>query len=244
MESPQNRVLIVDDDAVTRKVLSAQLGRLNLHCELASGGRECLSMLGQGFGLILLDCNMPDWDGFTTCLELRRAGYLGPIIGLSADQGDAIRERCLAAGMSDYRSKPLQSRELQSALEQHIQWSMSPQVEESFGRHPLERVRSLAQASGNPGLQEKLVSSFLKSTEEALARLEVALEGNDSDEALAVTHRMKGSAGTFGAFDFGDLAGEAERQLRGRGLEAAAPSLRDLLQAWPTLRAQIRPTDL
>jgi two-component system sensor histidine kinase/response regulator len=245
VETPLARVLIIDDDAVIRKVVSAQLSRLGVASEAVSGGREGLSRLAQGFELILLDCNMPDWDGYRTATELRMAGFRGTIIGLTADDRPGIRESCIEAGMNEFRLKPLQISDLQKALEKHLHLTgPSPDLGDESApprapAHPLDRVRALAEASGKPALVERLVTSFVNATEESLARLRQAVESDDLTEALAVTHRLRGSAGSFGAVQLWEQATQAEDQLRQFGAQASSDSVQALLRTWAALKEQL-----
>ncbi len=115
------RVLVVEDNAMNSAVIQRQLERLGLHPELAAHGEEALAKEGP-FDIVLMDCEMPQMDGYEASAELRRRlGDRGPvIIAMTAHclQGD--RERCLEASMNDYLSKPVKTEQLREMLER---WS-------------------------------------------------------------------------------------------------------------------------
>lgn len=115
---PDLRVLVVEDNAMNSAVIQRQLERLGLHPELASHGAEALTKEGP-FDIVLMDCEMPQMDGYEACAEIRRRlGENGPIIiAMTAHALQGDRERCLQAGMNDYLSKPVKTEQLREMLE-------------------------------------------------------------------------------------------------------------------------------
>jgi len=113
-------VLVVEDNAVNQKVILRMLSRLGHHYALAQDGMEALDLLAaQTFDAILMDCQMPGMDGFDTTRIIRQMeGPIStiPVIAVTANAMQGDRERCLAAGMSAYISKPLHLAELREAL--------------------------------------------------------------------------------------------------------------------------------
>jgi signal transduction histidine kinase/CheY-like chemotaxis protein len=120
------RVLIVEDNHINQVVLKTMLQRLNIKNDTADHGRKALSILqqananGEGFDLILMDCQMPVMDGFEATQSIRNSGepYADiPIIAVTANALSSDRERCLKAGMNDYLSKPFQLDDIRSKLQ-------------------------------------------------------------------------------------------------------------------------------
>jgi two-component system, sensor histidine kinase and response regulator len=115
-------ILLVDDNPVNQKLGERQLSRLGLRTTQAFNGIEALAQLrAQHFDAVLMDCQMPEMDGYEATRELRSAssGVLNPRIPVVAVTANALsgdRERCLAAGMNDYLSKPLDPRQLAAML--------------------------------------------------------------------------------------------------------------------------------
>jgi two-component system, sensor histidine kinase len=137
------RVLVVDDNPVNQLVAQRALERLGYAVEVASGGQQALEKLQpdgrhhSNFNAILLDCQMPDMDGYATAAAIRRrenSALRVPIIALTANSSEEDREKCLAYGMDDYLGKPLQIAALAKALER---WVVTPPGSISAGHASL-----------------------------------------------------------------------------------------------------------
>jgi PAS domain S-box-containing protein len=117
------RILLVEDNAVNQKVALAMLRRLGHEADAVGDGFEALASLAQiPYDLVLMDCQMPDMDGFAATREWRRiepGGSRLPIVALTASAMEGDRERCLAAGMDGYITKPVTSRHLAEAIERY-----------------------------------------------------------------------------------------------------------------------------
>jgi signal transduction histidine kinase/CheY-like chemotaxis protein len=121
---PQRRpeqctVLIVEDNAINQLVTRGMLLKLGYRVRTADNGAEALEMLrGEPIDAVLLDCQMPVMDGFATCRALRHLPGCAelPVLAITAHSHSGDRERCLAAGMSDYLAKPVKFLELQTLL--------------------------------------------------------------------------------------------------------------------------------
>jgi len=120
---PALRILVAEDNPVNRKLLQHLLGRLGCKAEFAGNGVECLHQLSQGdFDVVLMDCQMPEMNGYDATQRVR-AGEAGEakkgirIIALTAHAMAGDREKCLAAGMDDYLTKPIPPAQLKAALE-------------------------------------------------------------------------------------------------------------------------------
>jgi signal transduction histidine kinase/CheY-like chemotaxis protein len=117
-------VLVVEDNAVNRKVVVTMLKKLGCRADVAGNGREALAALDQGsYRLVLMDCQMPEMDGFeaTRRIRARQGGSARiPIVALTANAMEGDRNRCLEAGMDDYLAKPIQMEALKAALEAWI----------------------------------------------------------------------------------------------------------------------------
>ena len=121
--SDRLRILLVEDNAVNQKVALAMLRKLGHEADAVGDGFEALASLSQiPYDLVLMDCQMPDMDGFAATREWRRRESEGsrlPIVALTASAMEGDRERCLAAGMDGYITKPVTARHLAEAIERH-----------------------------------------------------------------------------------------------------------------------------
>ena len=117
----KHRILLAEDNAISQVVVSEQLASLGLSVVVASTGREVLELLErQSFDLVLMDCQMPELDGYEATRRIRQqeigAQHL-PIVALTAHAMAGDREKCLAAGMDDYMAKPFSEEDLGAILE-------------------------------------------------------------------------------------------------------------------------------
>jgi two-component system sensor histidine kinase/response regulator len=139
------RILLVEDNEVNRMVASHLLAGAGLVCDFASDGRKAVeAALKTPYDLVLMDCQMPEMDGFDATRVIRReeagAGLPGrkarlPIIALTANALKGDREHCLEAGMDDYLSKPLRPDELLRLIGEHL--SRTPRAHASASSPPL-----------------------------------------------------------------------------------------------------------
>jgi PAS domain S-box-containing protein len=119
------RVLVVEDNVINQKVVVRMLERQGYRADVATNGAEALAALARTrYDLVLMDCHMPELDGFETTRTIRATEGIGgrrlPIIALTADAMPGDRERCLAAGMDDYLPKPLKLADLSAMLERWL----------------------------------------------------------------------------------------------------------------------------
>jgi CheY-like chemotaxis protein len=121
--SPGPVILAVDDNPVGLTVLRHALHRLGMQVECATSGLKALEAAARRqYDMVLMDLQMPEMDGLTAAIELRKvAGYEStPILALTANISDEVREECRAHGMQAYLSKPVESSELLAVLTKHL----------------------------------------------------------------------------------------------------------------------------
>ncbi len=120
---------------MNQKVAARMLEKLGMRPDLAADGREAVEMFGLlPYDLILMDCQMPEMDGYDATREIRRREGLNhhvPIVAMTAEVLAGCRERCLAAGMNDYITKPVKMEFLFEAL---LKWIPTKRAPEVLGR--------------------------------------------------------------------------------------------------------------
>jgi CheY-like chemotaxis protein len=111
------RILLAEDNQVNQMVAVKMLERLGASVSTCDDGVKTLDALGKGsFDLVLLDCQMPEMDGYQVAREIRRRGLEIPVVAMTANAMEGDRSRCLDAGMDDYLSKPVRAAELLKAI--------------------------------------------------------------------------------------------------------------------------------
>ncbi len=208
------RVLAVEDNPVNQEVVSRLLQRLGCAVELADNGAVALERLAdERFDVVLMDCEMPVMDGLTATRELRARETDGEhqvVVALTAHAIPAERERCLAAGMDDYLSKPVRSPALCAALEQWWRGGASAAADE---REPALDPGVLDGLRDALGDIDVVVVAALEDLLPRVASLAAAVELGDVEQVRMIAHQLAGSVSNFGALR---LTEEARR------LEAAA----------------------
>ncbi|HEX4749710.1 MAG TPA: response regulator [Bryobacteraceae bacterium] len=118
------QILLVEDNSINQKVAQLMVRDLGYSVEVANNGLEAISRFAlQNYDLVLMDCLMPEMDGFEATRRIRASGSVGlrtPIIAMTANAFAQDRHECLAAGMTDYLSKPVRQQELKEKLEQWL----------------------------------------------------------------------------------------------------------------------------
>jgi PAS domain S-box-containing protein len=235
------RILVVEDNAINRKVATGYLERFGLQSHAVGSGEEALTALEEAsFDIILMDIRMPGMDGFDTTLRIVELyGSRAPaIVGLTADVSPGIRERCIEVGMLDYLPKPITEARLRAALRQHIplqpgqdQPAPRPLDEAALDPSRIEKLIELGQLSGNQSLVHEVVDHFIDSVFDSVDSLWSAAAHGDHEALSATAHSLKGSAWNLGAVDVGKLAGELEAMGETQNIGEAAPTLNALLGA-------------
>ncbi len=222
-------ILVAEDNELSAQVLEQALVRQGHRVRLASNGREALTLAEQGgFDLLLLDVHMPELDGFQVVQavrerELTAGGHL-PIIALTARSRKEDRERCLAAGMDDFQTKPIRPADLLAAIDRVLQTHSS----RPYRRRDLfDAAVLLAGCGGDPNVLGKMCQTLTARVPEHLAALRDALRDQDAPRLREAAHKCCGMLSEFSTAT-GDLAGSLEELAAGTQLEKAAPLLEQL----------------
>ncbi len=129
------RILLVEDNPATQKLISILLEQMGFDLKVVDNGRAAVEFLDEEVvDLVLMDCQMPQMDGFEATIHLRAKGIETPVVALTAYARAEDEEQCLAAGMNDYLSKPFRQREMQAMLQKWLPskpQSVSPHTENS-----------------------------------------------------------------------------------------------------------------
>jgi two-component system sensor histidine kinase/response regulator len=214
----QTRILVAEDNLVNQKVALIQLQNLGYAADLVVNGREAVEALTKvPYPIVLMDCQMPEMDGYEATAEIRRReeglSSRTVIIAMTAHALEGEREKCLDAGMDDYLSKPVKLDVLCRKLEQWIKPKGDPSSCEGSGEanvvldqgklsavdlSVLAGLREIQQP-GKPDLVTELIDLFLEDTAVQLKVLREAVSQNNTMEVRRVAHLLKGSSANIGA---------------------------------------------
>lgn len=217
------RVLVAEDNAVNQQVAAAMLGALGVNCDIADNGRLAVERVSkEAFDMVLMDCQMPEMDGFEATTQIRarqRDGRLHgilPIVALTANVVEGDRERCLAAGMDDYLSKPFSLEKLADTLRRWLPVATParttavaspvptpaetapPDSDEPLNPRALNTIRQL------PGpnaalLVAKVIDAYRVDAPQRLEQMRRAANDGDADALRKSAHAMKSSSANIGA---------------------------------------------
>ena len=213
------RVLVVDDNRTNQVVATGMLVMSGCLCEFVGNGWEAIEAVQRSrFDLILMDCNMPQMDGYEVTAHIRNfeepEGRHTPIVAMTANTQAGDVEKCLAAGMDDYLAKPITLIELRHKLERWLIRIPPDNATEAVttGREysPLDRAvfDKLREILG-PALQEA-VTPYLEDTPAYLDQLDNAVSQKDAETVQALAHTIKGSSSNLGVTNVAQLAKEVE----------------------------------
>jgi signal transduction histidine kinase/CheY-like chemotaxis protein/HPt (histidine-containing phosphotransfer) domain-containing protein len=208
------RVLLAEDNATNQKIGVLMLEKLGCRVDVAANGLEALEMLALApYDIVFMDCQMPELDGYEATAEIRRRERGGavrmPIVAMTANAMAGDRERCLAAGMDDYVSKPVKPAALEAALRRCLPASVGTSALEAGA---LAEFVDLA--GGDTALLAELVETFLTDADERLVAMRAATAAGDRETLGKTAHTLKGSSSSIGARDLAALAGKLEADAR------------------------------
>jgi len=238
------RILVVEDNRTNQVVAEGMLQMLGCKCRIAPEGHAAVEAWRDAdWDMILMDCNMPEMDGFEATAMIRSAEPAGPrvpIVAMTANTQSSDIDKCHAAGMDDHLCKPLTLETLAACLERHLQWQVpedaAPPAAEK-GSAPLDAavLERLREALG-PTLGEA-IRPFVEDMPSYVARLEHAVASSDAAVLRQTAHAIKGAAGNLGAGNLAAVAREMEVHAEAGALAEAG----DLLVSLRTEYALVEP---
>ena len=252
------RVLLVEDSLVNQEVALGMLEVLGVTAEAVDNGLAAVEQAGlKKFDVLLMDCQMPGMDGYEATRHIRAAELAAgqpaiPIVALTANALQGDREKCLAAGMTDFVSKPFTLDQLQKALDRvrqalaalqagspSLAADVIPAAAEPMSFDPpalpVLDATQLAEvaALGRPGLVERMAQLFLEHSRQPLADADAAVAGGDLAGAENALHALRSSASSLGGKQLAERAGDAEQAARAGDLAAVR-------RQWPGVSAAHR----
>jgi len=186
------KILIVDDNETNRLVASTVLLGYGAQVLNAEDGDMALEMVKEdAYDIILMDIQMPILDGYETTRMLRQKGYLGTIIALTASVVAGEKERCIAAGMDDYLTKPINEELLIDVINSWIKEKPLDIPEPEFTQplYSLEGLRIISK--GREDFVTKMIELFCGQVPDALTNLNASFQENDLPQVSKLAHKLK-----------------------------------------------------
>ncbi|PWB58864.1 MAG: hypothetical protein C3F18_01680 [Nitrosomonadales bacterium] len=220
------RVLVAEDNGVNQKVIQHMLKKLGIEPEIVSNGQEALQAMKRStHDLILMDCQMPEMDGFEATAEIRRQeqdnGLHRTIVAMTANAMPGDRERCLEAGMDDYLVKPVNLDKLAKLLRE-----IKPLPPASHAAVDISRLQ--ATLGSDPAFQREMISLYLDSTRPLLEKISQALSAHDPMACKRIAHEIKGASTYIAAMTMAESARQLENAAQALDWENAGLHLQQL----------------
>jgi two-component system, sensor histidine kinase and response regulator len=225
------RILVAEDNAVNQAVIIRVLQKMGHTPVLAQTGKEALALASaEKFDIAFMDVQMPEMDGLAATAAIRESekahGTHLPIFAMTAHAMKGDRERCLAAGMDGYITKPVRFSDIEQTLAGLAKTPVTP-AKPAAEAVSWNRAEALDRIGGDEDLLRDLCHIFLEESPKLLQKLQQAIAAGDTDGVMRAAHSLKGEAGYLGA----DGTSHAARQLEEMGQK------KDLSRAGDTLAA-------
>ncbi|NOQ45729.1 MAG: response regulator [Desulfobulbaceae bacterium] len=254
------RVLLAEDNLTNQIVAEGMLELFGCKVELVVNGRQATQAVKKSeYDLILMDCQMPELDGYSATGEIREFEQQTgkshtPIVALTAHVMSGDRDRCLEAGMDDYLSKPLHQNQLQAILEKWVPESrpgtISPiglPVENGGSKSGAMRFNSSVllkyrkiQNPDRPDIIGEIIESYIQSAPDLLHSIESAVRNRDSEALWQAAHTMKSSNSSVGAMRMAEICRELEIKGREENLDNCEQLLVELKREFPYIENQLQ----
>ncbi len=249
-------VLLVEDNAINQRVARRFLERLGCEVRVVGDGLQAVEAYQTAqFDFILMDMQMPIMDGIEATRrirELEAGARRTPIVALTANAMMGTLERCLAAGMDDYLTKPLDISRLQDMLDRFIGAaatvasptpapSTAPSASPpAAGVDDAVRARLNDIAGGDQEFIAELIDTFVKGGEEALRELHAAADDNDPAGLSRAAHKLKGASGNLHLHGLAALAATLEEQAKAGNATEARQTIARLATEFDAIAAALR----
>ncbi len=250
----QARILLAEDNQINQMVAVEVLTQTGYRCDVVENGKQAAqAVLHGGYDLVLMDCQMPEVDGFEATRRIRQAERDTqasptprariPIIALTANATQGDRQKCLDAGMDDYLTKPLDVNRLLQTIEAHlaqahgpppVQPPTQPQPETPRAATdvptgtPLDLDEALKRCMGNAQLLQQLLNKFAERSIQDIEQLIQHVHDGDAEGTVQSAHKIKGAAANLSLRSLQDLAATLEAMGREGDLQHAAPFAQQL----------------
>jgi PAS domain S-box-containing protein len=258
------RILLAEDNTINQQVALRMLSRLGFQADVVTNGVAAVDAAKSSlYDLILMDCQMPEMDGYTATEEIRKIDKKNHrhtlIVAMTAHALKGDREKCLQAGMDDYIPKPIDMKVLEATLDHWLQGSDAQQpthaakytepsvstqqdieVEDSNDNLPIIDMNRIHDIFGDDKASiQEFMRSLISSTTELLGQIEIAIKNQDKQLSKEYFHRLKGSAGNSGITKIHALALSAESKVAEDDWKAVAKIYHRIEEIFKQLKVEV-----
>lgn len=252
-------ILVAEDNAVNQRIIVLLLEKLGLKADVVKNGLEAVKAVSErDYPVVLMDCHMPEMDGFEATRAIRRmeaqSGKHTPIIAVTALAMAGDRERCIDAGMDDYIPKPIDKEHLKTKLNQWMRQEFSfhnqKLAERFFAAAPPDKTAQaepidLAELEVFYGSQqevEEVLRLFVTTSERQLPDLEMAISERRGNLAGRMAHELKGSSASVGAKEMSLLCLQLEQQSGLQNWDEARKTFEKINQCFSSINKFVKQT--
>ena len=225
------KILLVEDNPTNRLVAVAMLKKLGFSSDSATNGEEALEKIkNNSYNLILMDCQMPEMDGFESSRQIRQgnAGEANkgiPIIAMTAYSQESDKTQCLTAGMNDYISKPVRLEDLSSMMLKYfpdLKQTAPPNAEKSpvADENIFLKSEFRDRIDNDPEMEKDIIKTFIEEIPKSMNALKNFVESEDIPQIANKAHYIKGAAGNLSAKNFYEAASLLEKAARNNEKDA------------------------
>jgi two-component system, sensor histidine kinase and response regulator len=238
------RILVAEDNPVNQAVIIRVLQKMGHTPVLAQNGKEALALASaEQFNIAFMDVQMPEMDGLAATGAIResekKSGAHLPIFAMTAHAMKGDRERCLAAGMDGYITKPVRFSDIEQTL---ASLARSPVMAAKLAEDKASwnRAEALDRIGGDEELLRDLCHIFLEESPKLLQRLQQAVVAGDTDGVMRAAHSLKGETGYLGADGTSHAARQLEEMGQNKDLSRASDALAVLEREVASLHLELR----
>ena len=247
---PPLHVLVAEDNAINQKVAIGLLDKLGCRAVAVANGREVLHALELvPYDIIFMDCQLPELDGYQTTKEIRRredgqsngARKHAYIIAMTSYAVFGAREKCLAAGMDDYISKPVQLDALEDVLHRAVDHIVRATASDTPENGTIIDPAALAVLSqlrrpDKPDPVAELIDLFVQETPDRLRQMRKAVTQYNAEALALAAHSLRGCASSIGAVRMASLCQKLEENAERRSLQISSRLVKEIESEFDTAR--------
>ncbi len=249
------RVLVVEDNVVNQKVVVYMLRKFGIRADVAANGLEAIDAMQRlPYDLVLMDCQMPEMDGFEAGIEIRHRELMSglskrtPIVAMSANARSEGRDRAIGGGMDDYMVKPLKAEDLEDTLKRWVpgfserysaaQEEAAQEIQrlETDINPPIDMQKVANMFRNDPSAQHELLTLYLSSTQSLIEQIASACDSHDHVLVAERAHEIKGASAYIGASDLREIARNLETSAKAEDWDKVQESVDELepafIRAW------------